>query len=379
MEYLVLGLMTGTSLDGLDVALVKIIDNGSVENIELIDGETFPYSKKVKSLIRDVLNEKKCTARIIGLVNFELSNLCAFYVNKFLEERKIKNNNISVIGYHGQTIYHSIEEDTSNFSYQIGDGIVLAKQTAITVVNNFRSADIVFGGNGAPLVPYFDYVMFKDKNKTRVLHNIGGISNITVLPKNADLREVYAFDTGPGNVLINEATEILFHQPYDNNGLIAASESFDEEFVEEILRNAYFLEIPPKSTGRELFGRKYVEDLIDSYQHLSNEKIVSSFTFATASSIALAYQMWVFPFYEVDEIIFSGGGIYNLTLMEYLKELLPDVSIKTTEELGINPDFKEAMAFALLAHETINKRKNNVPNATGANKHTILGQICLPE
>jgi anhydro-N-acetylmuramic acid kinase len=378
MPQLAIGLMSGTSLDGIDVALVRIHGNERFESATLVAGETIPYSDQMKQRIRTILDPSSCTAAWICSVHFELAEVYADAVLCCLSDWHVRPSDVAFIACHGQTVYHINDEAPYvPSSLQLGDGSVLALRTGIPVVFNFRNADIAAGGTGAPLVPYVDYLMFGDQGGL-ALHNIGGISNLTALSPSGQLADLIAFDTGPGNVLVNEAMELLYQEPYDAHGRLAQAGTVSEALVKDILSDPYFAQIPPKSTGRERFSRTMVAEWIQRYDTLSNEDIIASLTSATARSIANAYRDFVLPTMHLHTIAVAGGGLHNKTLLSMLRQELPDIDIISASELGIDPDFKEAMAFAILGYETMHQRPGNAPKATGANRRVVLGQICVP-
>ncbi|HBG33428.1 MAG TPA: anhydro-N-acetylmuramic acid kinase, partial [Acholeplasmataceae bacterium] len=228
---------------------------------------------------------------------------------------------------------------------------------------------------GAPLVPFADYILFTSPLRSRAIHNIGGIANQTVLPKAGRLDDVFAFDSGPGNMMIDYAMKTLYGKPFDQNGDIAKSGSIISSMMNELFNNPYFKKIPPKSTGRELFGDSYTDMIIKKYEHHEKKDIISTLTHFTSRTIIDSYKDFVFPKIQLDEIIFSGGGSYNSFLIETIASGLPGISIRKLEDLGYDSASKEALAFIILGNETLNHQPSNVKSATGAKKHVILGQI----
>ena len=371
MKKLAIGLMSGTSFDGVDIALCEIEGHGLQTSITFLHGKTYPYSKHILHQIKQSINIEQSRIDVICSLNVEIAKEYSEMILQFCQEYGIKVSDISFIASHGQTIYH-INEHASFMpsSLQLGDGSVLANLLNVTVVSNFRNADIALGGTGAPLVPYADYVLFSN-NTTRALQNIGGIANVTILPKSNNLNEVIAFDNGPGNMMIDEAMRILFQKPFDFQGMTARNGSVISELLEKLLENPYLKKLPPKSTGREDFGVDYTSKIIEAYNTYKPEDIISTLTEFTAVSIVSSYKMIS---QTVDDVIISGGGAHNTYLLERIVSHLKH-PIKTSKEVGVDIDFKEAIAFIILGNETLHKSPSNVLGATGAKKRTILGQI----
>ncbi len=377
MERLAVGIMSGTSLDGIDVVIAKIEGSFVHTHIHPIAYETFPFDVHILEKIRKAIRNEKSSSALICSLNFELGQVFADAVIKLCNKNHIQLSDIDFIASHGQTIFHITDYGDGYVpsSLQLGEGSVIAELTQTTVVSNFRCADIAAGGNGAPLVPYADYILFHDKKLNRSIHNIGGISNLTVLIKNGGLDDVIAFDTGPGNMMIDYACKKLFNISYDDNGAIAQKGRPIKEMLEQLMKHPYLKLSPPKSTGRELFGEQFTEKIISHYANHSNEDIISTLTYFTAKSIVNAYSNYIFPYTEIDEIIFSGGGALNQFCLELIAEELNGVKIKKVEEFGYNGAFKESLAFIILGNETINLKPSNVKHATGAKNSVILGQI----
>ncbi|ERI95215.1 anhydro-N-acetylmuramic acid kinase [Clostridiales bacterium oral taxon 876 str. F0540] len=376
MERYVVGLMSGTSLDGIDSALVKVSGSGESTRVELIDFINKDIPEDIKKEIMDCFSTTKSNVELICSVNFKLGYLFAQAVKDVCEKAKFDINKVDLIGSHGQTVYHIPEgHDTiAKSTLQIGEPAVIAYETGVPVVSNFRTMDMAAGGQGAPLVPYTEYLLYRG-NKNRALQNIGGIGNVTVIPKNCSMDQMYAFDTGPGNMIIDEVTKRLQGQKYDKGGLFAASGKVNEHMLEELMNIEYINAEPPKTTGREFFGSQFVDKLLEKWGHLQANDIIATVTMFTAKSIAINYRKYVFNRYLIEEVILGGGGSYNNTLVSMLKELLPECKIIIQEDLGYSSDAKEAIAFAVLANETINDNAGNVLGATGAKERVILGNI----
>jgi anhydro-N-acetylmuramic acid kinase len=373
--------MSGTSLDGIDIALVRIQNSGRDTKAELIDFLTLPFSEEIRQEIVDSISIERSNVQLICSLNFKLGYLFADAVKQICKCNNLSLSEIAVIGSHGQTIYHQPEQE-GNFipsTLQIGEPAVIAYETNTVVVSNFRTMDMAAGGQGAPLVPYTEWILYGSETKSRLLQNIGGIGNVTVIPKAASLEDVYAFDTGPGNMIIDELCRKLFNIPYDKGGKLAAKGTVNKELLKRCMDIPYITAKPPKSTGRELFGKQFVDKIIEQYNHISKYDLLATMTMFTAKTIAENYRRFIFPNLQVDEVIVGGGGSYNDKLLAMLRELLQnECEVLTQEDIGLSSEAKEAVAFAILANETMNGNCSNVPSATGAKHPVILGNITLP-
>ncbi len=373
---LAIGLMSGTSMDGVDVALVKIEGSFINTKVELLDFKTYPIDEDIKEKIISQLDEKTSNIKIITSLNFELAEMFARHVKQLLKDHNLKSSDIDFVASHGQTIYHLPEKEGNLIpsTLQLGDGSVLANKLKITTISNFRTADMALGGQGAPLVPYVDYCLFSSKEKGRIMLNIGGIANITYLKQGGSLEDVIAFDTGPGNMIINYLTEQLYQKPYDEDGLIARSGKVIDSLLEKLLKDDYFKKLPPKSTGREYFGKEYAKKVLNDYKNSKKEDLIATLTHFTAKTIA---DGCLLASNNLDgyELIASGGGANNLYLMELIQNYLKQVRVYTTNDFNLDVDVKEALAFVILGNETLNGKPSNVKSATGAKEYTILGQI----
>jgi anhydro-N-acetylmuramic acid kinase len=364
---IVAGVMSGTSLDGIDVAVVDIRAQRGRLRVVPIVFESTRYPKAVREALLAVSNAMTHTATIARM-HFLLGELYADAIQR--ATRKIKPE---LVGMHGQTIFHEgqpVEYMGRRIAstLQIGEAAVVAERTGLRVISNFRERDVAAGGQGAPLVPYVDYLLFASKRVHRAALNIGGIANITLLPAGAKPEEIVAFDTGPGNMvmdaLVAHSTE--GRQQYDRNGAIARRGQVHQRLLEAMLSDPYFKMSPPKSTGRERFGRDFVNGLLAT--GVAVEDLIATATEFTARSIVLSVP-------ARGELIASGGGVHNRWLMRRLVELLPaGVAMKTSAEYGVDPDAKEAIAFAVLAYEFVSGRPANLPSATGARRAVRLGK-----
>ena len=372
------GLMSGTSLDGVDSVLVDIEGSGISTKINVIGFNTYEIPQEIKKEIKQACSLDKSSSRLICSLNFKIGYLFSECVKNICSDCEFDINNLDFIASHGQTIYHIPEDDNDavKSTLQIGESSVIAYETKTKVISNFRVMDMAAGGEGAPLVPFSEYILYSNKNEGVLLQNIGGIGNVTVIPRNSSIDDIYAFDTGPGNMIIDEVMFKLFGKRYDSNGNVAASGVVIDKMLLDLMSEPYIQLKPPKTTGREKFGEQYVRELLHKYGDLNKEDIIATVTMFTAKSIAENYRNFVLNRHKIDKIILGGGGAHNSTLVKFLKELLPEVSVLTQEEVGYSSDAKEAIAFVVLGNETMHRSFSNVPSATGAKEKVILGTIC---
>ncbi len=371
MKRLVVGLMSGTSVDGVDAALIET----DGEKFSLLEFISLPYQAREREEILKLCDPKTAALEEICRLNFRLGEIFAAAVLELLSRAKVFAADVFCIGSHGQTIYHIPGDST----LQIGDGAVIAQKTGIVTVADFRPADIAAGGQGAPLIPYFDQLVFGRDPQTSAVQNIGGIGNVTVVGQNTDKLPWLAFDTGPGNMIIDFMAEKASEgrQSFDIDGRMAALGEVQEEIVQDLLNLPYFRETPPKSTGRELFGRHFSQKLLAKYPLTADIDWVTTATAFTAASIAQQYERFILPYVKLDRLIVGGGGSKNPTLLKMLRERL-GLPVFVHEDFGISSDAKEAIGFALLADATMHKKPANVPLATGAKKRVILGKVAYP-
>ncbi len=381
----VVGLMSGTSLNGVDAALVEIEGNGIDTKISLKGYIEYPFPPGLKELImRNSVPDTSDVADICRL-NFLIPQIYADAIKELCEKLNFPLEKIDLIGSHGQTVQH-LPNKTEMFGYsvgstlQIGDPSALAKLTGAVTVGDFRTGDVALGGQGAPLVPYFDYIVFRSNEKNRILLNIGGIANITALGKSYKQKDVLAFDTGPGNMLIDSAAKKFFDKELDANGELALSGEVNEELFDALLAKDSFIESPPpKSTGREQYGENYIEPLYDEFNYVSGEDWLRTLSKFTAYGVFRNYEKFIAGSFQADELIVSGGGARNNALLGCLREYFGEkTEVKIIDEIGVSADAKEAICFAVLANETIYGAPANIPRSTGASRETILGKICLP-
>jgi anhydro-N-acetylmuramic acid kinase len=378
---LMVGLMSGTSADGIDAVVAEIAGTGQRLSARLVAHVQRPFIKSLRQHILHVCLHG--TVSEICELNFLLGEHFARAALAVIRKARLAPRNISGIGSHGQTIHHLPNAKTPS-TLQIGEPAIIAERTGITTVADFRVGDMAAGGQGAPLVPYVDWALYGDRNRPRILQNIGGIGNLTFLPPRAALDQVLAFDTGPGNMVIDAVISILSNGRfiYDRNGRWAARGKVSEKLLKELMRHPFLRQRPPKTTGREEFGEHFVRRLLSSARrlHLQDLDIVATATAFTAASLTDAYQRFVFP-RLVDsgqarlQVILGGGGAKNPTLRRMLSERISPAVVLTQENLGNSNAAKEAMAFAILAYETLNHKPSNVPAATGARHRVVLGKI----
>ncbi len=386
---IVAGVMSGTSADGINVALVRVAtgERGRPRHTLLAHAE-YPFPAPVRRAILEMMNAELARVADLARLNFLLGELYAEAVAKTARRHRLK---LDLVGCHGQTLYH--QGGAQSFlgrkiavTWQTGEGAVIAARLGVPVVSDFRPADIAAGGKGAPLVPFLDYFLFRDQRVNRIVQNIGGIANLTAIPAGASLDQVAAFDTGPGNMVMDGVMEKLFGKRYDRDGQVAASGRVLDEVIARLLRARFFRQKPSKTAGREEFGREYVGRFLQICHGASKPDIVATATALTARSIADAVERFVLPRFVISptaarrrdhEMIVSGGGVKNPTLMAMLRnEIAPlGIELHFSDEFGVPADAKEAIAFALLAYETWHRRPSNVPSATGAKRAAILGKI----
>lgn len=381
----IIGLMSGTSCDGLDIALIEINESGINTKFKFIAGKSVSYSIKQKNTIKRVISSEIISLKNISQLNFYLPQIWSDMIDSFLKENNLNSSQIDLIGSHGQTIWHQPEktefaDKSISSTLQLGDPSVLAQLTGITTVGDFRVADIALDGQGAPLIPYFDWIYFSQFEVNILSVNIGGISNFTFIPKSGKINNVMAFDCGPGNILIDGAIQQLFDKPFDKDGRIASEGRFSEKLFDFIKSNDKFVELkPPKSTGRE----QYDETLLNSIlkfsidNQINKNDIINTLSKYTAYSIYKNYELFIAQQSHIDEIVIAGGGAHNKFIMQQLEECFSSIIVKPISDYAIDIDLKEAIGFAVLANETINENPSNIPQVTGARKPAILGKICM--
>ena len=362
----VAGIMSGTSLDGIDVAIADI----SARSVKTVAHASIPYSVAIRERILAVSNTE-CRTSTISQLNFELGELYAKAVVETCRRSKVPLASVELVGSHGQTIYHQGRGANAN-TLQIGESCVIAERLGIPVVSDFRTRDIAAGGHGAPLVPFVDHMLFRSANRSRVALNIGGIANITVLPRNAAPEDVIAFDTGPGNMVIDQLVTLGTNgkETLDRDGEMAAEGYLVRVLLEKLLRADYYAAPPPKTAGREQYGKDFIRMLTKSGYPIPD--LVATATAFTAATIAMGIESFA-P--GTEEVIVSGGGAHNRQLMVQIEAFLPACRVTTSAEFGVDPDAKEAIAFAILAFRTWRRLPGNLPSATGASRPVLLGKV----
>lgn len=365
----IIALMSGTSCDSIDAGLCVVHPDLSCE---LIQGINYKYPEHIRAKLFQIFAED-ATVKDLCQMNFAVGKCFADACNILISE----HGKPDFISSHGQTVYHfPFDEKLDNISlkstFQIGESSVIAKETGCLTISNFRESDIAVGGEGAPLVCFADEKWFKTTDRTIAVQNIGGISNVTVLGKDFD---TFGFDTGLGNIMIDYCMNKFFGQPYDKDGEVAKSGNVVESWLDCLMQDEYYFKVPPKTTGREYFSPKYIENAL-RFAPEDKADIIATVTALTAKTIATTYERFIYPISQVEEVIVGGGGAYNPTLMKFLKSYLPKfVELKTHEDYGISNNFKEVMAFALLGYCTYYQIPNNLPCCTGADKRVVMGKI----
>lgn len=383
-ERRIIGMMSGTSVDAIDAALVRIKGNaqdGALMTLERF--ASYPYHPEVRSRVKTLFDREKADIDEICQLDFIVGEMFALVANRLIADAGLKNDDVDLIAAAGQTVWHHPrpaemewlgETFATRGTLAVGQAAVIAERTGIVTVGDLRVRDVAAGGHGAPLVAYFDWVTGLHKKRGRAMQNIGGIANTTYVKPGAALSEVIAFDNGPGNMVVDELVFLLSDgaESYDRDGQRAARGTVREDVLAWCMSNPYFDLKPPKTTGRERFGRQYARQLIDAFPDTAPDDLIATATALTAESIVDSFRKWVFPLGPVDDLIVAGGGAKNPVLMEMLRSRLPDTEVRAYEHL----DAKEAMAMALIANDSILGLPTNVASATGA-RPAILGKICL--
>ena len=380
---IVAGVMSGTSADGINVALVRIQGRGFRSRFELLAHYEFPYPVNVRRAVLATMNAGSASVANLSRLNFLLGELYADAVRAAQRRARLE---CELVGCHGQTLYH--QGGPALFlgrriacTWQSGEAAIVAAKIGVPVVSDFRPADMAAGGKGAPLVPFLDYALYRHRRYGRIVQNLGGIANLTAIPPRALPEAVVAFDTGPGNMVIDAVSEHLFERPFDRNGRIAARGEPIERVLQQLLRNPFFRQKPPKTAGREQFGREFVRELLRLCRRADEHDIVATATALTARSIGVAVRKFVLPLVEPPvrfrELVVSGGGTNNLTLMRMIREELAPLKmrVRTSDDFGLPSQAKEAVAFAMLAYQTWRHLPSNIPSATGAERPAILGKV----
>ncbi len=373
----VLGIMSGTSGDGVDVALCDITGAPPRLEAHILHGQTVPYAPTMRQRILSACNPQTSDVRALCLLNFDLADAFTEAITSLLKQHHIAPEDVDLIASHGQTVWHEVREGAVFATLQLGTSALLAERTGITTLADFRVRDVAAGGQGAPLTGYVDWLLLRHETRWRAVQNIGGMGNVTFLPPlSHTATDFIAFDTGAGNALIDAAVYELTggKLTYDEDGRMAQSGDVKTEWVQWLLNDEFFKQPPPKTTGREKFGSARAQEIIkEGKEHgFSDNDIIASLTAFTTESIAMAYEQ--FSPSPIQEVIVGGGGKHNITLMNWLSQRL-NTPVLTHEDIGIDSDYKEALVFAVLAYETWHNRPSTLPSQTGARHASVLGHI----
>jgi anhydro-N-acetylmuramic acid kinase len=378
----VIGLISGTSADGVSAVAIEIRGSGIKTEIQILAFETYKYPLPLRREVFKLFRPETSTVDKICDMNFVLGQVFAEAAIKLMAKSDLGFEDVDFIGSHGQTIYHiPIPLEFCGYktrsTFQIAEPTIIAERTHTLTIADFRKADIAAGGEGAPLSPYLDYILYRSKSRNRILQNIGGIANFTYLPINSKIDQVIAFDTGPGNMVIDDLVTRFTKgaQTYDKNGYFAQRGKVDEGLLNELLSHPYFSRAPPKTTGREMFGKNYASYIINKNKQSGLEfvDLIATITALTVESIVMAYEMLLLEGKEIDEIYLSGGGANNTSLVESLTARVAPIKVSLCDTLGISSEAKEAVLMAVLANEHIMNNPSNIPKATGASRAVVLG------
>ena len=383
----IIGLMSGTSLDAIDVAMVRIQKHGLNAVVRLEHFREYPYPPKIRQVVRELFDPKRARIDDICRYDFILGEVFAAAVLRMLKETKIKAETVDLVASAGQTIWHDPEvslvdagvdwidhplETRSTFA--IGQSAVIAERTGIITVGDLRVRDVAAGGQGAPLVPYFDWVLLRHKSRGRCIQNIGGIGNVTYIPPKANWDQVIAFDTGPGNMIVDDLAWVATNgrQTYDVDGALGEVGKVRDDLLDRWMSDPYFAKTPPKTTGRELFGAQFAKRITEESPDVDIHDLIATATALTAESIARAYRDFVQPLGPIHEVMLAGGGAKNPTLVRMIQERMPKQKLMIYKA----SEAKEAMAMAMIANDSVVGLVTNVAGATGG-RPTVLGKICL--
>lgn len=373
---LTIGLISGTSLDGVDVAVCRIDGHAQQAKVQLVAFDTIPYAPAVRQELLDLYEESGNAVARLTSMNVVIGNAFAQAALQVLEANGFSADDVTLVGSHGQTVWHQPEGESDLIvpsTLQIGEGSQIAAALNCPVVSDFRVADMAVGGQGAPLAPYMDWAIFGSESVNRCIQNIGGIGNVTWVPANGSVNDVIAFDTGPGNMLIDALVTRLTNgaQTYDADGAIGMNGKVNYELLTNLMQDPYLDMAPPKTTGREYYGSAMVESILD--HHALDADVIATVTAFTAHSIADSYRRWLpeLP----DEVYVNGGGARNPLLMRMIADALDGIPVRATDDLGVNADGKEAICFALMAHDSFAGYPTNIPGATGASRAVSLGKV----
>jgi anhydro-N-acetylmuramic acid kinase len=383
----IIGIMSGTSLDAIDVAMVRIQKHGINAKVRLEHFRSYPYPPKIRAAVRELFDPDRARVDDICHYDFILGEVFAAAVHRLLEETNIKADTVDLVATAGQTIWHDpelflVEPDVvwidhpieTRSTFAIGQSAVIAERTGIMTIGDLRVRDVAAGGQGAPLVPYFDWVLLRHKSRGRAIQNIGGIGNVTYIPPKASWDDVIAFDTGPGNMILDELAWVATNgrQTYDIDGALGEAGTVREELLEKWMADPYFARTPPKTTGRELFGAQFARRILTEAPDADIHDLIATATALTAESIARSYRELILPRGPIHEVLLAGGGAKNPTLVRMIGERMPEQKLMIYKA----GEAKEAMAMAMIANDSVVGLVTNVAGATGG-RPTVLGKISL--
>lgn len=377
--------MSGTSADGIDACLVKIDNTKKNLKAKPCGCKTYRFPQKLQQKIIQLSDPSYQNLDEVIRLNMVLGEYFAHAVFSVAKAFGYETSEIDLIGSHGQTVRH-LPEWKKKFgkkvraTFQIGEPAVIASKTGKVTVGDFRESDMARGGQGAPLTPYIHYLLFRDKRNSRMVVNIGGIANVTVLPKQGKVDDIFAFDSGPGNMIVDNLMKKIYGKNLDKDGKIASSGKVNFDLLSRLKKNKYFGKRPPKSCGRENFGEEFVSKILNWAKKLrmKPEDIITTASEFSVWSIFDAYERFVKPKIKLNQVLLSGGGVHNKYFLKRLKLLFHPIEVMSVQELGVDPDFLEAISFAILANQTIEGKKVSFKKTTGAKKPGVLGKICLP-
>lgn len=381
-ERLIIGTMSGTSTDGIDVVMIKISGSRLDTRFEMLAFDTFPYPSNLRQRIFMVYPPNRFTGEEIARLSFDIAELQAQSINTLIESSGYSQDDVDLICMYGLTLYHGTpdrEKGITGAHIEIGEPAVIKERTGITTIADLRINDIVMHGEGAPLCPYMDWVVFRDEYLGSAIQNIGGIANVTGIPPKAGLDDVIAFDTGPGNMVIDGIVKMVTNgeKTYDSEGQMAAQGTVNGELLEGLMQFPYILRDIPKTTGRELFGDQFCKPVYEKAceRGIHPSDLVATATAYTAETIANAYRRFLTPRFRIDRVVLTGGGVHNNTLVRMLSERLAPIPVYKHEDFGINSDAREAIAWAIMGNEIIQGKTPTVPSATGAKRAVLTGKL----
>ncbi|WJY26368.1 anhydro-N-acetylmuramic acid kinase [Sporosarcina trichiuri] len=386
MSVLAIGLMSGTSVDGIDAVLVEISGSEGDLQVSVKESAGTAYTPEERKELLRISTEATSDLQSISSMNFHLGKKFGEAVNELLEKSGHTAGDIHFVSSHGHTIFHQPYKGDSPLdetnTLQIGDISVISDATNIAVVGDFRTADMAAGGHGAPLTSYIDYLLFSNSDRSRAVQNIGGIGNVTYVPKNGRRDQILSFDTGPGNMVIDEVVYRVSGQTetYDKDGRYAREGRIDDGLLAFMNEHEYLQVEPPKTTGREVFGSHFVDGIFEKFGHLDAKDLVATVSEWTALTITDSYKKFLIgKDNEIDEVIIGGGGSYNPYLLERIAHHLPGITVGVHEDHGFSSDLKEAMGFALLGYQCLKGEYNQLPSATGADHSVIMGKVSFTQ